>query len=55
MSHLLSRPVIINNNNPAELPNLRLESPDSQIELPSPIKHMALQCQLGQMISEYPA
>ncbi|KAE8413290.1 fungal-specific transcription factor domain-containing protein [Aspergillus pseudocaelatus] len=54
MSHLLSRPVIINNNNPVELPNLRLESPDSQIELPSPMTHMALQCQLGQMISTIP-
>ncbi|PIG83511.1 hypothetical protein AARAC_002490 [Aspergillus arachidicola] len=54
MSHLLSRPIIINNNNSVELPNLRLESPDSQIELPSPITHMALQCQLGQMILKIP-
>ncbi|KAE8134502.1 hypothetical protein BDV38DRAFT_273520 [Aspergillus pseudotamarii] len=52
MSYLLSRSVIINNNSPVELPNLRLESPDSQIELPSPITHMALQRQLGQMISK---
>ncbi|KAE8375227.1 hypothetical protein BDV26DRAFT_268310 [Aspergillus bertholletiae] len=54
MSYLLYRPIIINNNCSVELPNLRLESPDSQIELPSPITHMALQCQLGQMISKIP-
>ncbi|KAF7590065.1 hypothetical protein BBP40_003318 [Aspergillus hancockii] len=55
MSLLLSRPFIINSTYCSfELPNLRLECPDSQEELPSPITHMALQCQMGQVISKIP-
>ncbi|KAE8391759.1 hypothetical protein BDV23DRAFT_171346 [Aspergillus alliaceus] len=55
MSQLLSRPVIINSSYcSVETPNLRLENPDPQIELPSPITNMSLLCQLGQEISKIP-
>ncbi|KKA19284.1 hypothetical protein T310_6741 [Rasamsonia emersonii CBS 393.64] len=56
MSMLLSRPLIINHSCCSfELPNLRLEStPDTDPDLPSPITHMALQCQLAQMLSKIP-
>ncbi|KAL2009930.1 hypothetical protein VTN00DRAFT_5737 [Thermoascus crustaceus] len=33
---------------------MRLENPDIHAELPSPITHMALQCQLGRAISKIP-
>lgn len=55
MSLLLSRPFIINSNYCSfELPNLRLESADSEDGLPSPIVPLSLQCQLGQMLSKIP-
>lgn len=55
MSLLLSRPFIINSNYCSfELPNLRLESPECEEGLPSPITPLALECQLGQMISKIP-
>lgn len=55
MSTLLSRPLIINDSACSfELPNMRLENPDIRAELPSPITHMALQCQLGRAISKIP-
>lgn len=55
MSILLSRPLIINDSSCSfELPNMRLENPDIHTELPSPITHMALQCQLGRAISKIP-
>lgn len=55
MSVMLARPFIINTNYYGfELPNLRLESPDMPEGLPSPIAHIALQCQLGQRLSEIP-
>ncbi|KAL4791747.1 fungal-specific transcription factor domain-containing protein [Aspergillus venezuelensis] len=56
MSLLLSRPFIINSSCCAfETPDLRLESPDSEPEIPSPITHMVLQCQLGLLISKSPS
>lgn len=50
----LSRPLIINHSCCSfELPNLRLEStPNTDQDLPSPITHMALQCQLAQTLSK---
>ncbi|KAL5356866.1 fungal-specific transcription factor domain-containing protein [Aspergillus floccosus] len=55
MSLLLSRPFIINSNYCSfELPNLRLESPECEEGLPSPITPLALECQLGQMITKIP-
>ncbi|PTU22657.1 hypothetical protein P175DRAFT_0507472 [Aspergillus ochraceoroseus IBT 24754] len=55
MSLLLSRPFIINSSYCAfELPNLRLESVDSEPECPSPVAHMVLECQLGLAISKIP-
>lgn len=55
MSLLLSRPFIINSSCCTfELPDMRLETVDSQPEIPSPITHMILQCQLGLSISKLP-
>lgn len=55
MSLLLSRPPIINDNSCSfELPRIPLENPDSLQELPSPIAHMVLQCQLGRSICKIP-
>lgn len=52
MSMLLSRPLIIN---PAacsyELPNMKLETLDPATGPPSPVSHIASQCELGQMIT----
>ncbi|OOG00943.1 hypothetical protein ASPCADRAFT_699 [Aspergillus carbonarius ITEM 5010] len=54
MSLLLSRPFIINSNYCSfELPNVRLEA-DAGTDMPSPVTHIALQCQLGQAISKIP-
>ncbi|KAL4959613.1 uncharacterized protein BDV14DRAFT_184360 [Aspergillus stella-maris] len=56
MSLLLSRPFIINSSCCAfETPDLRLESPESEPETPSPIAHMVLQCHLGLLISKIPS
>ncbi|CAI7643765.1 unnamed protein product [Penicillium pancosmium] len=53
MSMLLSRPLIIN---PAafsyELPNMKLETLDPASGPPSPVSHIASQCELGQMITK---
>jgi hypothetical protein len=55
MSLLLFRPLIINDASCSfELPRIRLENPDSLQELPSPIAHMVLQCQLGRAICKIP-
>ncbi|PYI08583.1 hypothetical protein BO78DRAFT_459668 [Aspergillus sclerotiicarbonarius CBS 121057] len=55
MSLLLSRPFIINSNYCSfELPNVRLETADAGTDVPSPVTHIALQCQLGQAISKIP-
>lgn len=55
MSVMLARPFIINTNYYGfELPNLRLEGPDIPEGLPSPIAHIALQCQLGRELSKIP-
>ncbi|KAL4894090.1 fungal-specific transcription factor domain-containing protein [Aspergillus ambiguus] len=55
MSLLLSRPFIINSNYCTfELPDWRLESSEGSEGLPSPITPLALECQLGQMISKIP-
>ncbi|KAL4989284.1 fungal-specific transcription factor domain-containing protein [Aspergillus falconensis] len=55
MSLLLSRPFIINSNCCVfDWPDLRLETDDSRPEIPSPITHMVLQCQLGLSISRLP-
>lgn len=52
---MLARPSIINTQYYGfELPNLRLESPDMPEGLPSPVAHVALQCQLGQEMSKIP-
>lgn len=52
---MLSRPFIINTSYYSfELPNLRLEGPDTPEGLPSPIAHVALQCQLGEVMAKYP-
>ncbi|RHZ43209.1 uncharacterized protein CDV56_100492 [Aspergillus thermomutatus] len=37
-----------------EMPNVRLESDHIEADVPSPIVHMALQCQLGQALSKIP-
>ncbi|KAF7136949.1 hypothetical protein CNMCM5793_006653 [Aspergillus hiratsukae] len=37
-----------------EMPNVRLESDHIEADVPSPIVHMALQCQLGQALSKLP-
>ncbi|KAF7184694.1 hypothetical protein CNMCM7691_006056 [Aspergillus felis] len=55
MSLMLSRPFIINNNYCSfEMPNVRLESDHIAADVPSPIVHIALQCQLGQALSKIP-
>ncbi|KAL2828492.1 fungal-specific transcription factor domain-containing protein [Aspergillus cavernicola] len=55
MSLLLSRPFIINSSCCSfEMPNMQLETVDSEPESPSPITHMVLQCQLGLSISKLP-
>jgi hypothetical protein len=52
---MLSRPFIINSSYCSfEMPNVRLESDHIEADVPSPIVHMALQCQLGQALSEIP-
>lgn len=52
---MLARPFIINTQYYGfELPNLRLESPDMPEGLPSPVAHVALQCQLGRDLSKVP-
>ncbi|PYH95976.1 hypothetical protein BO71DRAFT_428568 [Aspergillus ellipticus CBS 707.79] len=55
MSLFLSRPFIINSNYCSfELPSIRLETSDSGADVPSPITHIVLECQLGQTISTIP-
>jgi hypothetical protein len=55
MSLLLSRPPIINDSSCSfELPRIRLENSDSSQEMPSPIAHMVLECQLGRSIRKIP-
>ncbi|KAI2824310.1 transcriptional regulator family: Fungal Specific TF [Aspergillus niger] len=55
MSLLLSRPFIINSSCCSlELPNLRLETPNTEANTPSPVTSISLQCQLGQRISTIP-
>ncbi|KAH8594863.1 hypothetical protein B0O99DRAFT_623802 [Bisporella sp. PMI_857] len=55
MSLLLSRPPIINDICCSfELPRIQLENTDSFHEVPSPIAHMVLQCQLGRAICKIP-
>lgn len=55
MSVILARPFIINTNYYSfELPNLRLESLDMPEEVPSPMAHIALQCELGKEMSKIP-
>ncbi|KAL2845700.1 fungal-specific transcription factor domain-containing protein [Aspergillus pseudoustus] len=55
MSLLLSRPFIINSSCCVfEMPNLQLEAIDSELESPSPMAHMVLQCQIGLAISKIP-
>lgn len=52
MSLLLSRPPIINPTYCSfELPNLQLENVGVQDAPPSPVAHIASQCQLGQLIA----
>lgn len=56
MSLLLSRPFIINQAScPYELPNLQLEVSDPVSGPPSPVSHIAAQCELGQLIVGTPA
>ncbi|KAF4216513.1 hypothetical protein CNMCM8980_005873 [Aspergillus fumigatiaffinis] len=55
MSLMLSRPFIINSTYCSfEMPNVRLESDHIEADVPSPIVHIALQCQLGQALSKIP-
>ncbi|GIC91939.1 uncharacterized protein Aud_008394 [Aspergillus udagawae] len=55
MSLMLSRPFIINSNYCSfEMPNVRLEGDHNEADVPSPIVHIALQCQLGQALSKIP-
>ncbi|GKZ39687.1 hypothetical protein AbraIFM66950_000904 [Aspergillus brasiliensis] len=55
ISLLLSRPFIINSSYCSfELPNLRLETPNTEANTPSPVTSISLQCQLGQRISKIP-
>ncbi|KAL2820761.1 fungal-specific transcription factor domain-containing protein [Aspergillus granulosus] len=55
MSLLLSRPFIINTSCcDFEMPNLQLETVNSEPEAPSPMTHMVLQCQIGLAISKVP-
>lgn len=52
---MLSRPFIINSTYCSfEMPNVRLESDHIEADVPSPIVHIALQCQLGQALSKIP-
>lgn len=54
MSLILLRPFITNNTYCSfEEPNLRLESGLTEADMPSPIVHIVLQCQLGQALSKY--
>lgn len=56
MSLLLSRPLVINQSSCAyELPNMQLEITDPANGPPSPVSHIASQCELGQMITRAPA
>jgi len=54
MSVMLARPFINTNNYSFELPNLRLESLDMPEGIPSPMAHIALQCELGKEMSKIP-
>lgn len=50
---LLSRPLIINQAyRPYELPNMKLETLDPATSPPSPVSHIASQCELGQMMTK---
>lgn len=52
---MLARPFVINTNYYSfELPNLRLESLDMPEGVPSPMAHIALQCELGKEMSKIP-
>lgn len=56
MSLLLSRPPIINPSYSSfDLPNLQLESVDPENGPPSPVTHIAAQCQLGGVMAGVPA
>lgn len=53
MSMLLSRPLVINHASCSyELPNMKLEILDPANGPPSPVSHIASQCELGQMIKK---
>lgn len=55
MSALLSRPLIINDSCCLfELPKAHMENPDSRFDMPSPIYHTILQCQLRLALSKTP-
>lgn len=52
---MLARPFVINTNYYSfELPNLRLESLDMPKGVPSPMAHIALQCELGKEMTKIP-
>jgi hypothetical protein len=56
MSLLLSRPPIINQSYSSfELPNMQLESNATEDGPPSPVTHIAVQVELGRIISRVPA
>ncbi|KAJ5314254.1 uncharacterized protein N7443_001138 [Penicillium atrosanguineum] len=56
MSLLLSRPPIINSSYSSfELPNMQLESQATENGPPSPVTHIAVQVELGRIMSKEPA
>lgn len=57
MSLLLSRPLIINQTgSPFELPNMKLESNTTGDKgPPSPFLHIAMQCELGRIVTKVPS
>ncbi|KAJ9243303.1 transcriptional regulator family: Fungal Specific TF [Paecilomyces variotii] len=55
MSTLLSRPLIINSYCCSiEIPSMRLETSGVDSDLPSPIAHIVLECELGQALCKIP-